>query len=436
MTDAKNDKPIHYNGLMELTAEMKYRLLLEIGQSVRDTLDLDIILDHILDIVQTILPYDAAGIFVLNRDLASLEYGPARHVIAGVARRGFDAKQPESDPMLTEGKGIIGYVIQTGERLVVEDVQQNPHYIVGREETKSEIAVPIVMNQRVIGALNIESDQPAAFDGRDLDMLQFFADAAAISIEKAILHRQIVEKELLEKQLQTASEVQQRLLPKGSPGISGYDIAGICIPTEDVGGDYFDYIQLPYQQVGVGVADVSGHGIPSALVMTAFRALLRTHAHSRSQPTRIAETINRQLPEFTGDQHFVTAFYAVLEPEDGSLKYVSCGHPSPILLRADGKAEYLDKRGPALGIFPKADYPPGMAVLAPGDLLAIYTDGVTEVEDLLGNWFGLERLVQVLRQNRELPMKSLARVIVDETRKISGTDQYRDDFTLVLVKRN
>ena len=420
---------------MELTSEMKYQLLLEISQKVRNTLDLDTILAQILDILQTILPYDAAGIFALNEDLISLDYGPARYIIAGLAQRGFKNQPGDSDPMFTEGKGMIGYVIQTGESLVEGDVRQNPHYIVGREQTKSEIVVPVILNNRVIGAVNVESDRLRAFDESHLEVLRFFADAAAISIEKAVLHRQIVEKELLEKQLDMACEVQQRLLPNGSPGIPGYDIAGVCIPTEEVGGDYFDYIQLPHQQLGIGIADVSGHGISSALVMTAFRALLRTHAHSQSRPTRIAQTINRQLPEFTGEQHFVTALYAVLRPEDGHLEYVSCGHPPVIVIRADGRVEYLDRRGPALGIYTEPEYPTGLTYLGHGDLAAFYTDGVVEVEDTKGERFGMERLVLILQRNPDLTMDALIEAVVQETKLFSGNSSYRDDFTLVLAKR-
>ena len=420
---------------MDLTNEMKYQLLLEISQRVHNTLDLDIILDQILDTLQTILPYDAAGIFALNKDLRSLEYGPARHIIAGVAQRGFQSQPADDDPMFTQGKGMIGYVIQSGKSLVEPDVRQNPHYVAGRQATLSEIVVPIILNQRVIGALNVESDQLNAFDLSHLEVLSFFADAAAISIEKALLHRQIVEKELLEKQLETACAVQQRLLPEGSPGIPGYDIAGVCIPAEEVGGDYFDYIQLPLHHLGVGIADVSGHGISAALVMTAFRALLRTHARSQSQPTNIAQAVNRELPDFTGSQHFVTALYVVLSPTDGRLEYVNCGHPAAVVLRTDGRVDSLDRRGPALGVFTETDYPTAVTWLNPGDLAVLYTDGVVEVEDQQGVRFGVERLVDALQQNRHLPADEIAEWIVQATKTFSGSSGYRDDFTLVLLKR-
>lgn len=420
---------------MELSSEIKYRLLLEITQKVRDTLDLDEILNLILDTLQTNLACDAAGIFILNRDLPTFRYGPAGHVIAGVVRRGFHSQPLDNDPMLAQGKGIIGHVIQTGESMIVPDVSQNPYYIVGRSETRSEIAVPVILNDRVIGAVNVESDRLAAFDASNLELLRLFADAAALSIEKAVLHHQILAKELLEKKLETACEVQSRLLPKGSPGIPGYEFAGLCIPTEEVGGDYFDYIHLPRQQLGVAVADVSGHGIASALVMTAFRALLRTHAHTRTKPARIARVINRQLPEFTADQHFVTAFYAILDPETGQFEYTSCGHPPAILLHPNGHIQKMEQRGPALGVFPDPKYPSGYAQLKPGDLVGLYTDGVVDVDDEKGERFGTERLTELIQRLQHLPLEALAEEILSVTQRYASPAGFRDDFTLVLIRR-
>jgi len=295
--------------------------------------------------------------------------------------------------------------------------------------------VPVVLQDRVIGALNLESDRLAAFDASDLEVLRFFADAAAISIEKAVLHQQIVQKELLEKELETACEVQSRLLPSGSPGVPGYDIAGTCIPTEEIGGDYFDFIQLPYRKLGVVVADVSGHGIPAALVMTAFRALLRTTGRSYSKPARVARTINTLLPEFTGDRHFVTAFYAMLNPRDGRVVYTSCGHPPALWIHLDGRMEKLEQRGPALGVFADSDYPSGAILLKPGDMLALFTDGVVEAVATDKRHFGLERLAQVLYQGNHLSAEQLVHQVVQQTRAFSGSDSYSDDFTLVIIKR-
>ena len=420
---------------MYLTDSQKYQLLIEISHKLGDTLDLDEILDHLLDVVKTVVDYDAAGIFVLNQDLVHGRGELPKEVIAGIARRGFDLKHPDEDAMLTFGKGIIGHVIFTGTCVIVPDVRTDARYVEGRSRTRSEIAVPIVQNNKPIGALNLESDQESTFNESDLEALQFFADAAAISIEKAMLHRQLVEKKLIDKQLQLARDVQSRLFPSGSPRIAGYDIAGICIPAEEIGGDYYDFINLRHAGLGVVVADVSGNGIAAALVMSAFRGLLRTHTRGKLDPAKVARAINRQLPEFTGGNHFVTAAGVTLYPGVDEFTYVCCGQQPPLLIHPDGSLGTLDVRGPALGIFNNVHFPTEVQPLARGDILVLYTDGVVDMINQEGVGYGDERLAAALHQARNLPADELVQGVVRATREFSGSESYRDDFTLVVIKR-
>ena len=421
---------------MHLTYKQKFQLLFEISHKVRDTLDLDDILQHLLDTIKTVVDYDAAGIFVLNQDLVHGRREHPKEVIAGIARRGFDAKAPEEDAMLTSGKGIIGHVILTASSVVVSDVRLDPHYVEGRHLTHSEIAVPIIRNQRAIGALNLESDRLSAYDESHLEVLQFFADAAAISIEKAMLHRQLLEKKLVDKQLELAREVQSRLFPHEAPHIPGYDIAGVCLPAEEIGGDYFDYIPLSQGGYGIAVADVSGNGIASALVMTAFRGLLHIHTQDSPHLAEMALSINRQLPEFTGDRHFVTAVYAVLDPSCEELTCICCGHPYPTLVHPDGSITQLKEHGPALGILDDVVFPTGKLALARGDILLLYTDGVVEMDNQAGHVFGLEGLVATVHHNRDLPAGLLIQAVIQATQAHSGAGSSVDDFTLVIVKRH
>jgi len=421
---------------MELTAEVKYRLLAQISHEIRNTLDLDEILNHLLDMVQSVLEYDAAGVFVLNQDFAQLRRKQIHGLIAGIAMRGFNTPAPSVDPMVSEGKGIIGHVIRTGECVVAPDVRGDTHYVCGRKETLSEIAVPITRNGRAVGALNLESNKLGAYSDSNLEILQFVADAAATSIEKAILHRQILEKERMEEQLRVAHQVQSRLIPKNPPSVPGYDIAGICIPTYEIGGDYFDYLQLPNGKIGIVVADVSGQGIAAALMMTSFRALLRTQVQHDSRPEHIASALNRLLPEFIGDEHYVTSVYGVLSPSEGHFAYVDCGHNAPMLFRADGSVERLLVGGPVLsGALTGVSYRTYEIGLARGDLLLLYTDGVVEVEDEEGEEFGIERLKATVKRSQDLPVSEIIHALVQATQEFSGSRNYRDDFTLVILRR-
>ena len=419
---------------MNLIAEQKYQILFELFQAVRDTFELDEIMAHLLDTILTVVVYDAAGIFVLNQEIIHGRQAPPTNMIAGMCWRGYDP-QPTSDDMLTLGKGIIGHVISSGSSLIIPDVRLDQHYIEGRKGTRSEIAVPILRNERAIGSLNLESDQLNAYDESDLEVLQFFADAAAIALEKAMLHRQLLEKELLDKQLQMARDVQMRLLPMENPTLPGYDIAGVCIPAEEIGGDYYDFIPLNHGNLGVAIADVSGHGIASALAMTAFRGLLRTHIGDSLDPAGIAGDINHMIPEITGRSHFITMLYGILDPEINQGTFVSCGHPSPCLLHADGISEYLESNGPAFGIYSNINYVNERMHLLNGDILIMYTDGVLEMENPDGKVYGVENLVNLITKNRALPAKDLIQQVIAQTQAYSGFQTYLDDFTLVIVKK-
>lgn len=415
--------------------ETKYRLLLEIARKISRTLELQEILDQILESVRLAIPHDAGGIFVLHENVP-LAPGPAANLIAGMASTGFDGHARASDPMLRSGQGIVGHVIRTAETVLAPDVRSDPRYVAGRPATRSELAVPIVSNAQVIGALNLESDRPAAFSEADAELLQFFAAAAAIAIEKALLHRQVLEKQRIESQLRIARQVQAGLLPGTPPELRGYDVAAVNLPTWEIGGDYYDYVPLEDGRLAFVVADVSGKGVPAALIMATFRAALRTALRRDGCATGVAEEMNRVLLEVTGAARFVTAVYGILDPASGRFGYVNCGHNPPLLLGADGRLDVLDAGGPALGLVLAASYEVGQVTLAPGDLLALYTDGVVEPADAAGQEFGRDRLEARLRDGAGLPAGDLVLSVVDATRTWTKCGGYEDDFTLVMVKRN
>jgi len=422
---------------MELTNETKYKLLNNISQLIRDTLDLDDILNHFLDMVQPFLDYDAAGIFILNQDLIHPHNVNPRDQIAGIVMRGYDIPPSTIDPMLVEGKGIIGYVIKTGKYVVAPDVGKDPHYVIGHIGTLSEVVVPIVRKERVIGALNLESNKLDAYSDGDVEVLQFFADAASISIDKAMLHRQILEKKLIEKQMELAQFVQSCLLPNSPPDVPGYDIAGTCIPTYKIGGDYFDYFELPNGELGIVVADVSGKGIPAAMIMTAFRALLRTLVLSDSEPIHVIDTLKNMIPDFIGEMNFVSSVYGILNPSNGNFKYVNCGHWPPIIFHTDGTAEKSMDICPVLsGAFIDMPYHTLKTDLKEGDLLLLHTDGVTEILNSEGEELGIGRLEAVVKRSLGLTSSEIISNIIQATQEFSGSDNFTGDYTLVVVQRN
>ena len=199
-----------------------------------------------------------------------------------------------------------------------------------------------------------------------------------------MLHRQVIERQHIHGQLEIAQQVQKRLLPRESPSVSGYDIAGLSLPTFDIGGDYYDYIQLSDGGLGLVVADVAGKGIPAALIMSTFRALLRTSARRGGTIAQAVREVNESLVESIGLPAFVTSVYGVLEPGSGRFTYANCGHNAPLIVRAGGTIEQLHSSGPFLGVFDGASYVERETVVGPGDVLVLYTDGVVELERRLG----------------------------------------------------
>jgi len=420
---------------IELTAEIKYQLLRDISHKIRDTLDLDRILNLLLDLLFQVIDYDAAGIFILSEDLEHPDYHFPNQKIAGIASRGYTGHPVESDEMLSQGKGIIGYVISSKESIILEDVRKDKRYIVGRQETLSEVAVPIIKNERAIGALDVESDKLSAFDHNHLEILQFFADAAAISLEKAILHQQILEKKKLEEQIKIAKDVQSSLLPANAPEIEGYELAGICIPTYDIGGDYYDYIKLDENNLAIIIADVSGDGIPAALIMAAFRAMLRNQLKLIKEPAEIMNLLNQQIPEVSRKRDFITAFYGKLNFKEHKFTYTNSGQNPPVLLRANGQMELLEAGGPSLNILRDAEFISSTVNLAAGDQIIFYTDGVTEIFNLEAKEFGFDKLKKIILRLKDASATKTINEIISTTKNFSGSKLYRDDFTLVVLKR-
>jgi sigma-B regulation protein RsbU (phosphoserine phosphatase) len=418
---------------MTLTPERKVRLLLDLSQRISRTLDLQVVLEDILQALRPAVAYDAAGVFVLNRAVPLIRRADP-NLIAGMVQVGFDDPRAD-DPMLRSGKGIIGHVIHTGETVNVPDVRVDRRYVAGRRQTRSELAVPIVSEAGVIGCLNVESDREAAFTPEDAELLDFFASSAAVSIEKALLHRQVLDTQRIDDQLEVAREVQSGLLPGAPPALAGYDIAAVALPTWAIGGDYYDYVPLEEGRLGLVVADVSGKGIPAALIMATVRAALRTEMRRHADLRAVAGQLNAAVLESGDASRFVTAVCGVLDPTSGRLTYVNCGHNPPLLLRASGGVESLQRGGPALGLFATAAFEVGEVDLEPGDRLVLYTDGVVEPTDGEDREFGTDRLAAAVRGAAGRPAAEALRCVIEATRAFGGRDDYDDDFTLVVVQR-
>ena len=236
------------------------------------------------------------------------------------------------------------------------------------------------------------------------------------------------------QELEIAKQVQARLFPQTLPQLNTLDYAGACIQARAVGGDYYDFLDLGHGTLGLVIADTSGKGIAAALLMANLQANLRSQsAIALDQPQRFLRSVNQLFCENTVDSAYATLFFAQYDDQARRLRFANCGHYSGVLLRAGNTLERLDSTGTVLGLFPDWNCSIEERQFSSGDILALFTDGVTEAFDRSGEEYGETRLIEGLRRGRDLPSQSLLAEIVEDIQRFSGPEQY-DDITLMIAK--
>jgi sigma-B regulation protein RsbU (phosphoserine phosphatase) len=417
-----------------LTTTDKLRMLLDITKKISRSLDLQEVLNLVMDTLDSLIPYDAAGIFVVKCvDKSAVAEGEEPCVFQAEAVRGYDIDEL-TNLHLKLGEGLIGQVALTAEPITSPDVRKNPNYINARSETRSEMVAPIISNTEVIGVFDLESDELNAYSEDDLQVLALLASQVAIIIEKVMLHEQLIEKKRLEGQLEVARQVQLELLPARDPQLAGYDISAYNFPTEEVSGDYYDWVQIYDDQIGLVIADVSGKGVPAALLMAFLRASLRAATHIGYSPHISMAKVNYLLWESIERNQFVTAIYGILDVTNKTLTYTNAGHNPPILLKQNGELSFIDRGSIPLGMFRDTRYHEYYLTTEPGDVLMLYTDGVTEANDPQGEEFGRERLAQAVRANRQLRARELISAVHTEVLAWTDGRGATDDVTFFVIK--
>jgi sigma-B regulation protein RsbU (phosphoserine phosphatase) len=397
-------------------------LLYEVGKRISSSLDLEEVLDLILDCLGEVVAFDAGGIYVVDPDM---------HEIASLAITGYDPGM-EDRVQLKFGDGIVGWVTKNGEPALVDDVSKDSRYISARDSTSSEIVVPLFADDKIIGVVNLESDEPGAFSRDDLELIKAFGSQAAVSLERAKLHTQILERRKLVDELEVARHIQNTFLPDVIPEIQGYDLSAINIPSEAVGGDYYDIISISEGQWGITVADVFGKGVPAALVMASYRASLLAEIRNNYMINAILRKVNRLIWESVEPERCVTACYGVLDADSGIFTYSNAGHCPPIIIGRKGVRQ-LDKGGILLGAIEHAEYREERVYLEPGDVALFFTDGLTEAEDVNGEAFGEARLIETARGLVDRPSSEIVSNIHQTVWDFSS-GQLGDDFTLLALK--
>jgi serine phosphatase RsbU (regulator of sigma subunit) len=301
------------------------------------------------------------------------------------------------------------------------------------------LCAPLRTQDRIIGVtlLGRRAAEPM-FTASDEKLVVALADQSGIAIERAWLHRQEIHRQRMLEELALGRRIQLSLLPQTTPVIPGWEFAAVYRSANDVGGDYYDFLKVAGapQRLGLVIADITDKGLPAALMMASARAILRTQAIRGRRPATVLRQANQWLMQDSRTGVFMTAFYAVLDTSNGELIYASGGHDRPLWLRAaTGESQEVRVPGMILGAFPEIDLEEGRIRLEPGDALVCYTDGVTDVQNAGGDFFGVEGLQKILRARARAGAAELLEAIVSAAREFAGEMPQPDDFTMFVVKR-
>jgi serine phosphatase RsbU (regulator of sigma subunit)/catechol 2,3-dioxygenase-like lactoylglutathione lyase family enzyme len=272
-------------------------------------------------------------------------------------------------------------------------------------------------------------------DGNTFSLVSFDEVTHAVEANRRAAADKLESERRAVHELGIARQVQARLFPQSRPALASLDYAGACFPAQAVGGDYFDFLNLGPGRLGLVIGDVMGKGIAAALLMANLQANLRSQvAFALDEPGRLLQSVNHLFCDNSPEGAFASLFFADYHDPTGDLRYVNCGHLCALVLRRDGTLDRLEPTSTVLGLFQEWECSVGQSHLGPDDLLALYTDGVTEAFDAAGEEYGEERLVDALRRHRDRAPDSLLSSLVDEVRAFSP-DEQRDDLTLIVARR-
>jgi sigma-B regulation protein RsbU (phosphoserine phosphatase) len=298
------------------------------------------------------------------------------------------------------------------------------------------MCVPLWNNKEIIGI--IYADRISflqAFTEEDLRLLTLLSNLAAVKIENAMLIEQSIEKEKMERELELAARIQKDFLPKSDPAFPKFDIAGKNVPCLQVGGDYYDYLPIGGGRLGLAVADVSGKGVSASLLMASLRAALQSEVRPHYELPAMAAKLNEFVHRSSAINSFITFFFAELNTLTGELAYVNAGHNAPLILGCDGGVRTLPSTGLCLGMLPEMTFEEGRGTLAPGEIMILYTDGISESRNAANEEYGADRPAEVCRKLPEASAREMMDAIFRDLEAFTNRAPAADDRTLVIVHR-
>ncbi len=407
-----------------------FELLAEIGREVSSILDLDELLERIAQLTRRVIDYRTFGILLLNEQTGELEIKVA-----------VQYGERVTIPKVKLGEGLVGYAALHREPVLVPDVSQDPRYLKVVEDARSELVVPMLVKDRCIGVIDLESPELDAFDKRHVEILTVLASQAAVAIENARLYETVRANELrLENELRFAQRVQMALLPAEPPKrLRGVEVGAAFAPARELGGDFYDFLMPDANTLVVAVGDVSGKGIPAALYGTFAGELVRSRTFrrrflpERSDPASVLASINTILRERRLEEYYCTLCYALFDLKRRTVTLANSGLPYPLHLHG-GKASAIELAGVPLGSLDHTAYEQRQLALHAGDLFIFYTDGVVEALNERGQEFSLPRLQALVEERQKKPAQRLVEEVFAAIDEFRGAAPRADDMTLVVVK--
>lgn len=407
-----------------------FETLAEIGREMGQLLDLDELLSRIAQLVTRVIDYRTFGIVLLNEQTGELE-------IKTAVQYGSKVELPR----VRMGEGLVGYAALHREAVLVPDVSKDPRYIRLVEDVRSELVVPMLIKDRCIGVIDLESPELDAFSKRDVEILTLLASQAAVAIENARLYEQVSANEArLERELQFAQRVQMALLPTRLPKkVKGIDLAVSFAPARELGGDFHDFLVPDSSSLIVAVGDVSGKGVPAALYsvfageLVRGRTFRRRYLPERSAPAHVLMSINTILHERQLEEYYCALCYATFDLKRRSVTFANSGVPYPIRI-SDGRCSLVELPGVPLGSFFGVTYDEVTFPLGEGDVYVFYSDGVTEAMNAQGEEFSSERLMEVVSSARDEPASEIVNRVTLAVEQHRGGFPPSDDSTIVALR--
>jgi sigma-B regulation protein RsbU (phosphoserine phosphatase) len=399
-------------------------LLNEIARELTSILNLDELLGRIAELLRRLIDFQMFSILLLDSSGENLQHRFS-------LRFNENVHVKHTIPL---GRGLVGQAAETKQAIVVPDVSKDPRYIESNPETRSELVVPLVYKDKVIGVLDLEHTRRGFFTDDHRRTMMTLAAQVAIAIENARLYEEIARQERrLERDLALARELQMRLLPQTLPKLAHLELAAKFSPARAIGGDLYDFIPYSLSRLGIAIGDVSGKGAPAAIYAALVSGIVRSHAPIEPGPAEMLSAVNLSLAERRIEAQFVSLIYAVWDDEHRTLQVANSGLPRPVYVH-DVKNEVIDATGLPLGLFDEAEYDEFRFKMKPGDMFVFFSDGILDARDRSGEMFGRGRVEKIIA---ECGGKS-ADCVVDRLFKAAaehsaGVETF-DDQTVVAIK--